>query len=164
MKMRTGFVSNSSSSSFVVAFPVGFVPAPESIKAYLFAHRSAIGVSYYDDTLSADEAARHIYAQMKGQRPNGLRAINAALRGWVPGQPKMESFKKAGSNETDWEAYDAAVEAFRKAYWIRQKPKLVGSGADLYVFSFGDENGTIGGLLEHGDIFRAVPHLVISQH
>jgi hypothetical protein len=37
MKIRVGFVSNSSSSSFVVAFPKGFKPTPANIKATLFA-------------------------------------------------------------------------------------------------------------------------------
>jgi hypothetical protein len=37
MKIRTGFVSNSSSSSFVVAFPAKFVMNAENVKNYLFA-------------------------------------------------------------------------------------------------------------------------------
>jgi len=36
MKIRTGFVSNSSSSSFMVRFPKNFFWAAENIKAYLF--------------------------------------------------------------------------------------------------------------------------------
>ena len=165
MKIRAGFVANSSSTNFVVAFPRGFKPTPEAVKAYLFARRSSITAPYYDKELPIDEAVRRICAQMIRQRPNGLRNIANALRGSLPGRPAMSKFPLSGSKtgETDPKAYDAAVEAHRRAFWARKGPDLRAKG-DLYVFTFADDHKSIEeAILRHGHPFRAAPHITIDN-
>jgi hypothetical protein len=165
VKIRAGFVANSSSTNFVVAFPRGFVATPEAVKAYLFARRSSITAPYYTQELPIDEAVKRICAQMRRQRPNGLRNIHDALRGSLPGRPQPRSFPLRGSKtgETDWKAYEAAVEAHRKAFWARKGPALRASG-DLYVFTFADDHKSLEeALLRHGHPFRAAPHITIDN-
>jgi hypothetical protein len=166
MKLRSGFVSNSSSSSFVVAFPIGFRPSIEAIKAYLFPGRTALATSFYNADLPIDEAAARILAQMRGKRPNSATAIKGALSGgWISGMPDYNSaaFRKAGDRDIDWTAWTKAADAFRAAWWRKQKA-LIGPGHDLYVFWFADEDGVEGAILEHGNTFAAAPHATISHH
>jgi hypothetical protein len=166
VKLRAGFVSNSSSSSFIVAFPKNFKPTPEAIKVYLFPRRKALVVQYYDEVLSIDDAVRRIYAQMKGKHPNSPTAIRRALLdGQVPGLPDHNAFpfRQPGTHETNWEAWHRAADARRRAWWKQQAASLA-PGHDLYVFQFGDESGTAEAILEHAETFRAVPHVVIGHH
>ena len=37
-------------------------------------------------------------------------------------------------------------------------------GKFIFIVSYGDENGANGCTMEHGDIFRKVPHIWVSQH
>jgi len=57
MKIRTGFVSNSSSSSFVVAFPPKFVMNAENVKNYLFADWDPYTTFDVEDYLWEDDAS-----------------------------------------------------------------------------------------------------------
>ena len=164
MKIRAGFVSNSSSSSFVVAFPSGFKATPANVLAYLFdGRRGGVRVAGDDESVSFPEAATIIAGQMKGLRPNSPGRINEALGGWLPGLPDMSRFQRAGSGAIDSEAWWAACEAYRRAYWEKTRPKLVAGGADLYVFWFSDHNG-VEAILERGNTFAKVPHVRISHH
>ena len=68
MKTRNGFVSNSSSSSFVVAFP--FIPKTvDELKTLLFGASQSL--DYYGDmTVDTNTAAQIIFEDMKKQKPN----------------------------------------------------------------------------------------------
>jgi len=81
MKTRNGFVSNSSSSSFIVVFP----RKPESVvdvKTMLFAGRENIPVKFrWDDgvaKVSNDELAAQIFSDIQRRNPDGLSVEQAA--------------------------------------------------------------------------------------
>jgi hypothetical protein len=166
MKIRSGFVSNSSSSSFVVAFPAGFKATPANVQAYLFAgRRGGLRLSGYEVTVNFEEAAKRIAAQMSRRKPNDPKRIEEALSGWVPGMPRSEKFPLAGKpGETDWDAWSDALEAHQAAYWRKVKPTIAPHGEDLYVFWFEDNKDTASAILERGSTFAAVPHIKISHH
>ena len=169
MKRRSGFVSNSSSSSFIVAFPKGFVPTRGHIIDYLFSQLNVITNPYHDEErgLTVSDAARYILGQMKDQSPNDQAKINEALSGWLPDQPDFPYY----SAETSFEerlkiaaAWEKEREAYAKRWWRENQKKLKPATSDLYVFWFGDQNGGLEATLEYGPTFDAVPALKISHH
>jgi len=87
MKSRSGFVSNSSSSSFIV----GFDEKPRSaafLRKLLFGDMEFI--QYYDNSYSTAEIAQTIFNDLKGARPVNLAKIIKTVRsGHFPGYPDI---------------------------------------------------------------------------
>jgi hypothetical protein len=168
MKRRSGFVSNSSSSSFIVAFPKGFVPTRGTILDYLFPDLDAIVNPYHEDeSFSSGQAARYIMVQMQGQTPNDQTKIDEALGGWLPDQPDFPYYSNETSSEERLKisaAWEKERRAHAKRWWRENQKKLDPKNSDLYVFWFGDENGSFEAALEYGPTFNAVPSLKISHH
>jgi hypothetical protein len=168
MKRRSGFVSNSSSSSFIVAFPKGFAPSRKAILDYLFPELDAISNPYHEEeSFPSGQIARYILVQMQKQTPNDQTKINEALAGWLPDQPDFPYY----SNQTSFEermkistAWEKECKAYAKSWWRENQKKLNPKNSDLYVFWFGDENGSFEAALEYGPTFDAVPALKISHH
>jgi hypothetical protein len=166
MKIRHGFVSNSSSSSFIVAFPKGFVPTVESVREYVFKDNRAI--VHYDHYAPVDQAVRTVFDDMTNQNPNNDEAILEALGGWMKGHPDLDDFRlpvpkdNLVAREYDWDAYQAACDEFFAKVATELKAKW--ADQDLYVFSYSDNDGSYFCALEHGGTFDAVPHLQISHH
>jgi hypothetical protein len=172
MKVRSGFVSNSSSSSFIVAFPCGFVPTAVAIQDYLFGTRQEITVDEGDESITCTEAATLIYQQMSGQAPNDHLLIDEALSGYLPGEP--EYYKYVTFSPYDQEhltARRAQEKAFRQAridyqqkWWAQKQQEMRAAQYDLYVFEFGDNHGVIAPVIERGRTFSKVPYAKISHH
>jgi hypothetical protein len=168
MKIRAGFISNSSSSSFIVAFPADFAPTVANIRAYLFGKRTA-GLPAYEggEPLSLERAAGAIYAQMRGVKPNDQHSLLRALGGGLHGEPDMGKFgidlrhpnPDKVALDVAWRAWSDATERHHLDYLARHAPSLPG-GADLYAFTFWDNNGDgTGATLMHNYGFTGVPHL-----
>ena len=166
MKVRQGFVSNSSSSSFVVAFPKGFVATEDSVKELLFTGQNS--VNFYDHSVSVDQAASIIASDMKSQTPNVHEKILDAMGGHLPGAPDYDDFvipepgKKKWECKCDWEAYEKANKEFREKMLENMKAEF--GDSDIYCFEYSDNDGELYCTLEHGDTFSAVPHLRVSNH
>lgn len=163
-------MSNSSSSSFVVAFPEN-VKTTEEVKKYLFGDLEH--VEYYDYGTSTLEAAKCIADDMKGQR-GGKKRIQDALRGgYQHGAPDFENFripdpsnpqKRKWDLEIDWKAYEKATKAFEKELY-ENFMKQVPEGYKVYTFHYSDNDGAFFCTMEHGDVFDAAAvHLRISHH
>lgn len=151
MKQRNGFVSNSSSSSFVVIFDA--VPRnAEDLRQAMFGDKK--NVSAYDHTISTLEAARSAFNQIRKQK-KPLNPRKAAL------MLDMDGVLDFGE-----EAYDKNWEArLRKAVRKAKKDLIEKSkGKAIFVFNYGDENGTFGCVMEHGEIFKNFEHFRISHH
>lgn len=77
MKIRTGFVSNSSSSSFLVWFTM-MPQSVEELKALLFGDRQAI--EKYDYTVATSVAAAIIWQDLQNQQPATAEDMRDELR------------------------------------------------------------------------------------
>jgi hypothetical protein len=160
MKQRSGFVSNSSSSSFIVAFSRGFVPNKRAIVDYLFKGQTQIESPYPQyEPVSVARAASDIWAQLKTQTPNDEIEIKAALTGYLPGEPELFAYTPAAVA-----AWQAEVETYHQNWWQKNKHLLRPVEMDLYVLWFSDNDGPEGVVLEHGYTLAKAPYLWISHH
>ena len=182
MKIRNGFVSNSSSSSFVVAFP--HVPqSVEEVEELLFgAHygsyypqdehrlfnKQAVAVEIDGEEFIRARAvgiflttrvAKTVWEDIQEQKPNDKDAIMDILS--RNSSVNYVSFRNQDGS-TDWGRYNrecrrvAAIEA--KQTMKEWKYQIV------YTFCYSDNNGHYGSAMEHGGLFNSLPHKQISEH
>ena len=135
MKFRNGFVSNSSSSSFVVAFPKDLHLV--NLKELLFG--DAEHLTAYNDPFSTEELANQIRKDIEAQTPNH-----------VP-----EDRGNDWEYDNNYPIYDTEL----VKSMIREHPDK-----DIYVFEYRDEDGAFYSTLEHGDVFKNLPHRRESHH
>ena len=162
MKVRMGFISNSSSSSFIVGFP----KVPKSIdelQEMLFGKEQVFPNPFYypehnGDTRSwpAYEIAEDVWNDMvkRGHRANNRMIIDELLQGWFDEFPEKEK-------TMSWEEYDDVITEAARKLWENRK----GDFKDTKVFIFEYEDHTTkGSAMEHGDLFRRLPHIRVSKH
>lgn len=171
MKIRSGFVSNSSSSSFIVGFPT--IPrSVEEMKAFLFKEDQDYYPSPFDTDMiwSVDEVAQTVFDDMKNQIPLTTQEVFSLSEGLVHLDWNDKRFEKKEYNEklgrevvvADWEAQRKEEERLSK----EEAEKFLDENQENYffVFKYADENGSYGAALEHGDLFYRLPHITINEH
>lgn len=177
MKIRNGFVSNSSSSSFVVVFP----REPKSmldVKEMLFSDGETSYCSPYDDkSWSVEQVAETVWNDICAQEKNNLvEAKERLMSGTIydSDAPDYDDYRHIKDWTKKMEAYNRDCGIFAdkkmKEFFNIRKLKLqqinnepIDFGA-LYCFSYADEDGSYGSALEHGDLFRNLKHIHISNH
>ena len=166
MKIRQGFVSNSSSSSFIVAFPKDMEISSDAVQSYLFGEETAITAYDWIGTFGTKEIADQVTRDMRAQTPNVDEQIAEALGGHLPGAPNYESFRKRKPDgkgyDYDWDAYEKASSEHRAV--MAEKIKAEFQGMDVYTFEYSDNDGNFFCTMEHGGIFDNVPHMRVSNH
>ena len=172
MKIRSGFVSNSSSSSFLVIFPREPKSA-EDVRTILFDENQTM-YGYYDDDYTVQQVSETVWSDICNQTPNDIQAAKEELEGYDSiGSPEYDDFKHLPKDEV-WDAYNCALKIYAgkkmKEFFNLRKLKLqkinnesVESGV-LYIFEFSDNDGSYNSALEHGDLFNKVKHIRISKH
>lgn len=177
MKTRNGFVSNSSSSSFVVAFPHK-PTSVEELQTVLFGNDEKYHSPYGDASWSAREITEIVYRSLESQSPSTLSAIaDLAAEGYqlrqplettaavddfgeVEGMPELRDFEEG--EETDWDAYEKACEKFGRKHaqdFIAKHPDAV-----FFEFEYSDNDGEMYTAMEHGSLFNRLPHMRVSHH
>ncbi|MEN6550054.1 MAG: hypothetical protein ABFE07_28765 [Armatimonadia bacterium] len=167
MKIRQGFVSNSSSSSFVVGFKRGAVPqSAAEVQKLLFG--DAEQVHYYEHTIQAKEAAEQVFGDMTREPHTPEKIEEAVLGGYLDGEPELpddvyrlkdEAWRQA------WDAYDQRREAFHRQVLEQLLAKAKAEDLVLYSFTYADEDGHFYMVMEHGGIFERAPlSFRISNH
>lgn len=166
MKIRQGFVSNSSSSSFIVAFPKDMQITSEAVQNYLFPGQESITAYDWIGTFTAKEIADQVTRDMREQTPNVDERITEALGGHIAGAPSYEGFRVRRADgkgyDYDWNAYEKASSEHRAS--VAAKITAEFEGMDVYTFEYSDNDGNFYCTMEHGGIFDNVPHMRVSNH
>jgi len=168
MKIRQGFVSNSSSSSFIVPFPKDMEMTVSNIHKYLYGD-TPFSIYYYESSVSSMEAAQIIHDEIHKQTSNDKKRLYDAMDGWIPGQPEWDYSNNpllpANHEEWNkqWRKYEKRLERYRNGL-LNEYTHKWGDNVDLYTFVFSDEDGLPWVVLEYGPTFDNVPHLAISHH
>jgi hypothetical protein len=173
MKIRNGFVSNSSSSSFVVAFP----KRPKNIHE---CHEMMFGptdwnayvgtVNGFD--LGKYEAAVAVFKEIGRSRSWSKKKVVEHL-----GSDIIIEFSQYGHVYPEMPLVEVMYEEEQDKKIVEHCNEVAAvnkdivdlffdnnSGCFVFQFTYGDENGRFWARMEHSGIFDNLPHLTISLH
>ncbi len=177
MKIRKGFVSNSSSSNFVVIFP----KVPKSVgdvKEILFGEAHFFESPWDWDAderpgYTTDEIAVTVWGDIQDQQPSQKDAIidviddadaeNLGFDEPQPAWPENYSDPKAMARFADEETIYNEAKAAYLEQWIEEY-MAKNENRPIYLFTYADEDGHYFSVLEHGNIFRKLDYIKVSHH
>ena len=173
MKIRIGFVSNSSSSSFVVAFDAR-PKSKEEVQKLLFGNKKTYANPYCDSAVwkdakknwPAEEVAQTVWEDLSAMNPLTKEEFIEELRcGSVfgAGHPKYD-WKRLGKRQEEKyeEQYRKRCEKWAKG--LATEFLKNNKGKVLFMFTYSDNDGEYRCALEHGKLFRGLPHIEICNH
>ncbi len=188
MKIRQGFVSNSSSSSFVVAFPRE-PKSVEDVKEMLFDSEQKMFANPYAEYQHlvergavkgwpVEQIALTVWNDIQDQKSNDKKAMRESVNnGWfedfedLPGcyDDWKETMKLDWSKPSDREQIDelyafANKENKKRAKKIIERLLEKNPNASFYVFEYSDNDGDYFCAMEHGDVFEKLDGIRTSYH
>jgi hypothetical protein len=180
MKIRTGFVSNSSSSSFVVLFPKEPKSAAD-VRDMLFTNGESVYLNPYfyggNDTLSwpVSQVAETVWNDICDQKKNDFERAKMMLTYGIiedNNSPNYKDYDYIDIEKSDKYHSDRTRYAQKKLkeFFNLRKLKLmkinddVIPGDSMYCFEYSDNDGTYFSALEHGNLFDNLKHIRISNH
>jgi len=167
VKVKTSFVTNSSSSSFIVAWDK-IVKTFDDVKEHL----------------TYTEHARIVLKDILDQEPIVLKQgnfdfdLDPVLKG-ITNRVIEELMSGTFQEDVSWEEYDRLIKTRMDIQQVnkifeskrRRGAEQVASefvkkniGKVLYFFTYSDEDGGIYSDMEHGDIFGELSNIRISHH
>lgn len=185
MKIRQGFVSNSSSSSFIVCFPR--VPKDlMDVQEMMFGRDGgAVTAGFDDGSYSATDVAGTVWRDIEQSEPLTKEQIAEAMGSYFDGNLDMEQapeyphipgslYRKydgdyrAMEKDPEYLRYKDLQEQWRKDFEAWQKraaEKFVNEHKGVYYqFEYSDNDGAYYATLEHGNTFENLPYIRVSHH
>lgn len=168
MKTRQGFVSNSSSSSFIVSFTQD--PTDMNVLAEMMGN---CGVHIYGTTITAEKVIETVHKIIMDDEDSKVKC------------PIYEEEDYSERYDTGYELMmmtpdcrDATDEEIDVAIKLKKELKMKlwcmmnnttqaeweAANQFLYQFTFSDENGSFWSAMEHGDVFRNVNVVDFKSH
>lgn len=155
MKIRTGFVSNSSSSSFIVTFPSVPKTIEECEKMMFPKGEEKLFNGYI--TYSAYEVAKRVFLDIQSQLDSGSnmsdRVKELAQEMLDDGYYVRQRYKVSNEEALSKSPMDIARRIFKDK-----------ESSSTFEFVYGDEGADIEAFMEHGNVFRNLPHEYESNH
>lgn len=181
MKIRTGFVSNSSSSSFIVAFPHK-PKSVEDVKKMLFGKQEWHYADCYSDNEKENDAptleiAEKVFSRVE-KKATEEEIFNSLHDGWFedfyqmyPGMsdsyddPDFVALKYSDPNDRkkiEAITHKESIENAKRAKDIAEAFQRMYEEAYIVVMEFSDNEGDA--VEEHSGIFERLPHIRTSYH
>lgn len=194
MKVRNGFVSNSSSSSFIVGFPK-LPSSPEELETMMFGSPGEVQPYDFCKATHTIEVAKQVFKDMsagnfKSARLTKRKALDVVLEGNFPGRPPYQLGRKTESdkieesykNETGKSVYDEGADPvvmklhhkIQKKEWDLDR-KIEKIAAKAFLEGFWPQikgkkvfrfeySDDTHSNIEHGNVFQRFPNVRISKH
>ena len=161
MKIRSGFVSNSSSSSFVVVLEKK-PNSPEELKNVLFKDEKI--VQYYDYSKTTEEVSQRIFNDIESFEKDSSMLLEKIVDGLDNWGCRYEKYKLA-SGQTDWKKHEEDREQYIKDEVIPKANKFIEKYKNNFIFCVTYEDSGSEVVYECGNIFEnAIENIRIDEH
>lgn len=188
MKIRQGFVSNSSSSSFIV----GFNKKPKTI-GQLFdlmfpKYYEGHVINYYDTQIPVSFVIDRVWHDMSKQLTT--KQVKQYIEDYASTEAHIEVMHADTFYQEESKIYSKFFLLFGEKYGENQdfkdqikkikeaedliikenmvkyveEARRILDGKKCFFFEYSDNESKEESVLEHGDVFRNVPHITINNH
>lgn len=165
MKIRNGFVSNSSSSSFIVVFDKK-PSSVEELQKLLFGDNDVYD-GPYSGSWPAKEVAEVVWKDLQGQSPLTVDELAGNVGGeasenypeYIDG---IWELKDGRLRERMSSLHYAACEVEDKR--VAEEFAKENEGKSIFRFEYSDNDGALSTAMEHGDLFKRLKHIKNSHH
>lgn len=165
MKIRLGFVSNSSSSSYVVAFRN--LPSSQKELQKMMFGKQQFYHGPYGGKWDTNVVAKTVWELMQNSTPNDLPDLEKGFDAYdlpkspyelYPNHSEMPSDEWNRIQDEYYTELDRLVKDQLRKFMHKNRKSFV------YRFEFSDNDGEYFSALEHGDLFERLPHVKCSHH
>jgi len=179
VKIRNGFVSNSSSSSFIIAVPKD-VNSRGKLQDLLFSNQVIYPNPHYwdgNDTAgwAVSDVATIVWKDIDQPSKTKEELVDGNMHGYTPEYTMAErkvcseygvkDIYNIDNKEDRQKAYELS-EQYRAELSTNVIDGFVSNNpyCNFYMVEYSDNDGEMFSAMEHGDLFDRIPHIRISHH